>query len=48
VAQRWGFVSPSHFSRAFRAAYGMTPREWQAAARHRSAVTPGPADRAAR
>ncbi|MFF0561620.1 helix-turn-helix transcriptional regulator [Streptomyces sp. NPDC004266] len=29
VAQRWGFVSPSHFSRIFRAAYGMTPREWQ-------------------
>ncbi|MFD5419161.1 helix-turn-helix domain-containing protein [Streptomyces sp. NPDC127069] len=48
VAQRWGFVSPSHFSRAFRAAYGMTPREWQAAARLRPAVTPGPADRATR
>ncbi|MGW0964073.1 AraC family transcriptional regulator [Streptomyces gelaticus] len=30
VAQRWGFVSPSHFSRAFRATYGMSPREWQA------------------
>ncbi|MFJ9964852.1 AraC-like ligand-binding domain-containing protein [Streptomyces avermitilis] len=30
VAQRWGFVSPSHFSRVFRAAYGMSPREWQA------------------
>ncbi|MFK0221201.1 helix-turn-helix domain-containing protein [Streptomyces vinaceus] len=40
VAQRWGFVSPSHFSRAFRAAYGMTPREWQAAARLQSAVVP--------
>ncbi|WP_265565499.1 helix-turn-helix domain-containing protein [Streptomyces hygroscopicus] len=25
VAQRWGFVSPAHFSRAFRAAYG-SPR----------------------
>ncbi|MFD9796917.1 helix-turn-helix domain-containing protein [Streptomyces sp. NPDC059070] len=33
VAQRWGFVSPSHFSRAFRTAYGMSPREWQSAAR---------------
>lgn len=29
VARRWGFVSPSHFSRVFREAYGMTPREWQ-------------------
>ncbi|KAA6215738.1 helix-turn-helix domain-containing protein [Streptomyces filamentosus] len=29
IAQRWGFVSPSHFSRVFRAAYGTTPREWQ-------------------
>lgn len=28
VAQRWGFVSPSHFSRVFRAAYGLSPREW--------------------
>ncbi|MEV7781981.1 helix-turn-helix domain-containing protein [Kitasatospora sp. NPDC088351] len=30
VAGRWGFVSASHFSRAFRAVYGMSPREWQA------------------
>ncbi|TXS20420.1 helix-turn-helix domain-containing protein [Streptomyces sp. adm13(2018)] len=29
VAQRWGFVSPAHFSRAFRAAYGVTPTEWR-------------------
>ncbi|SOR83556.1 MULTISPECIES: helix-turn-helix domain-containing protein [Streptomyces] len=29
VARRWDFVSPSHFSSAFRAAYGVTPREWQ-------------------
>ncbi|WP_432088062.1 helix-turn-helix domain-containing protein [Streptomyces sp. bgisy095] len=28
VAQRWGFVNPAHFSRAFRAAYGVSPREW--------------------
>ncbi|KPI12831.1 transcriptional regulator with only HTH domain, AraC family [Actinobacteria bacterium OV450] len=33
VAQRWGFVNPSHFSRAFRAAYGMSPREWQSSTR---------------
>ncbi|MFH9012175.1 helix-turn-helix domain-containing protein [Streptomyces sp. NPDC017943] len=38
VARRWGFVSPSHFSRAFRAAYGVTPREWQ---RRGSAGTDG-------
>lgn len=30
VARRWDFVNPSHFGRVFRAAYGMTPREWQA------------------
>ncbi|MFE2327116.1 helix-turn-helix domain-containing protein [Streptomyces sp. NPDC059385] len=29
VAQRWGFVSPAHFSRSFRAAYGVSPREWR-------------------
>lgn len=33
VAQRWGFVSASHFSRIFRTAYGMSPREWQASTR---------------
>ncbi|OIJ95625.1 helix-turn-helix domain-containing protein [Streptomyces colonosanans] len=32
VSGRWGFVSASHFSRAFRAAYGVPPREWQACA----------------
>ncbi|MFD8704108.1 helix-turn-helix domain-containing protein [Kitasatospora sp. NPDC059648] len=30
VAHRWGFVSHSHFSRAFRDAFGVSPREWQA------------------
>ncbi|MEU9124481.1 helix-turn-helix domain-containing protein [Streptomyces sp. NPDC048506] len=30
VAQRWGFVNPAHFSRIFRAAYGVSPREWRA------------------
>ncbi|MER5932386.1 helix-turn-helix domain-containing protein [Streptomyces sp. NPDC002054] len=28
VARRWGFPSPAHFSRAFKAVYGVTPREW--------------------
>ncbi|WP_172385884.1 helix-turn-helix domain-containing protein [Streptomyces sp. MNP-20] len=32
VAHRWGFSSPSHFSRAFRGAYGMSPSEWQSLA----------------
>ncbi|WP_274563575.1 helix-turn-helix transcriptional regulator [Streptomyces spiramyceticus] len=27
VAHCWGFTSTSHFSRSFRAAYGMSPRE---------------------
>ncbi|ADI12290.1 putative transcriptional regulator [Streptomyces bingchenggensis BCW-1] len=27
-----GFISPTHFSRVFRATYGMSPREWQGAA----------------
>jgi AraC-like DNA-binding protein len=31
IAVRWGFVSASHFSRVFRAAYGMSPREFRAA-----------------
>ncbi|MER7901441.1 helix-turn-helix domain-containing protein [Streptomyces sp. NPDC096046] len=30
VAQRWGFTSASHFSRAFRATYGVPPSEWRA------------------
>ncbi|WP_413754015.1 helix-turn-helix domain-containing protein [Streptomyces sp. R-74717] len=29
VAQRWGFVNPAHFSRTFRATYGVSPREWR-------------------
>jgi AraC-like DNA-binding protein len=28
VARRWGFVNQGHFTRRFRAAYGVTPREW--------------------
>lgn len=32
VATRCGFTSPSHFTRRFRAAYGLTPSEWR---RHR-------------
>ncbi|GGW67523.1 helix-turn-helix domain-containing protein [Streptomyces xantholiticus] len=32
IAHRFGFTSPSHFSRTFRAAYGVSPREWRATA----------------
>jgi AraC-like DNA-binding protein len=29
IAGRWGFVDATHFSRRFRRAYGMSPREWR-------------------
>ncbi|MFE6224066.1 helix-turn-helix domain-containing protein [Streptomyces sp. NPDC057854] len=29
VAQRWGFATAAHFSRCFRARYGMAPSEWR-------------------
>ncbi|WP_458248027.1 helix-turn-helix domain-containing protein [Streptomyces sp. MAI_2237] len=29
VAGRWGFLSAPHFSRVFRAAYGMSPSQWR-------------------
>jgi AraC-like DNA-binding protein len=29
IGHRWGFADPAHFSRSFRAVYGMTPREWR-------------------
>ncbi|MFB6877471.1 helix-turn-helix domain-containing protein [Streptomyces sp. NPDC056323] len=31
LAARWGFANPSHFSRTFREAYGMSPVQWRAA-----------------
>lgn len=31
VAARWGFVDAAHFSRAFKAAYGLSPSEFRAA-----------------
>jgi AraC-like DNA-binding protein/mannose-6-phosphate isomerase-like protein (cupin superfamily) len=32
VGRRWGFADPSHFGRAFKAAYGVTPSQWRRAA----------------
>jgi len=29
IARRWAFKDATHFSRAFREAYGMTPRQWR-------------------
>lgn len=29
IARHWGFADPSSFARIFRAAYGMSPREWR-------------------
>jgi AraC-like DNA-binding protein len=29
VAARWGFSNSSHFSRAFREVYGMSPMQWR-------------------
>ncbi|MFJ4870549.1 helix-turn-helix domain-containing protein [Streptomyces sp. NPDC088757] len=31
IAYSWGFSTPSHFTRRFKAAYGVTPRQWRAA-----------------
>lgn len=42
IAFEWGFTSEAHFSRAFRQAFGLTPRE------ARQAVTAGPATEAER
>ncbi|MGW0935599.1 AraC-like ligand-binding domain-containing protein [Streptomyces sp. NPDC002666] len=46
VAQRWGFVNPAHFSRAFRGTYGVSPREWRNL-RTQHDVAPPPAGRPA-
>ena len=40
VAQRWGFANPAHFSRSFRTAYGVSPREWRVLRAAEAAGTP--------
>ncbi|GLZ49680.1 AraC family transcriptional regulator [Actinomycetospora sp. NBRC 106375] len=32
VGRHWGFVDPSHFGRAFKQAFGVTPAEWRRSA----------------
>lgn len=32
TALRWGFRDPAHFTRRFRTAYGLTPRDWRSIA----------------
>jgi AraC family transcriptional regulator, positive regulator of tynA and feaB len=39
VARESGFVNMTHFSRRFRQAYGISPREWRAQARNRTKET---------
>jgi AraC-like DNA-binding protein len=44
IALRWGFANPAHFSRCFRATYGLAPREYRdAAASHAINADPGTA-----
>ncbi|WP_229686048.1 helix-turn-helix domain-containing protein [Longimycelium tulufanense] len=31
IAHQWGFVDAAHFSRTFRTAYGVSPRQWRTA-----------------
>ncbi|HEX6519736.1 MAG TPA: helix-turn-helix domain-containing protein, partial [Streptosporangiaceae bacterium] len=39
IARRWGFADSTHFSRRFRQAYGMSPREWRHACRSPATAT---------
>ena len=39
IARRWGFADSTHFSRRFRQAYGMSPREWRHVGRPPAAPT---------
>jgi AraC-like DNA-binding protein len=40
IARRWGFADSTHFSRRFRQAYGMSPREWRHAAQDPAGGSP--------
>lgn len=41
VAARWGLTDPAHFSRIFRAAYGVSPNEYRQQALHIRRASPG-------
>lgn len=41
LAARWGFLMPAEFSRAFRAAHGMTPTEFRHEATRQARTAPG-------
>ncbi|MFB9465478.1 helix-turn-helix domain-containing protein [Streptomyces cinereospinus] len=40
VARRWGFADPTHFSHRFKAAYGVSPRDWRRMAREEDRPVP--------
>jgi AraC-like DNA-binding protein len=42
VARQWGFASAAHFSRVFRAAYGMSPAEWRDSTARAPRTPPSP------
>jgi AraC-like DNA-binding protein len=42
IAHRWGFASASHFGRVFRAAYGVSPREWRGGTSEKAEEKPWP------
>lgn len=44
IAYRWGFASAPHFSRVFKATYGMSPREWRQRNRQPPADREGKSD----
>ncbi|WP_405914833.1 AraC family transcriptional regulator [Streptomyces sp. NBC_00728] len=41
VARRWDLTDLAHFSRAFRAAYGISPSEWRAGSGRRGDAAGG-------
>jgi AraC-like DNA-binding protein len=44
IAHAWGFGDATHFSRTFRQAFGMSPREWRALHQNKRVLTRNPID----